>query len=350
MVMASLYYRGDAIWINYKGEDGRWHSKTTGYRKSNPGERRQAELLRDKQTLRERTERPTVHAAGWDWVDSWVESRWGSSEATTPKLYRSEWKTLQKWLVEIEVKGPATLRREQCQQYPQWRKKNNAEQNTAIGELKFLGQVMKEAVTRQLAQSNPAAALGLKKASPKENRTWTDKELAKVDAALLAQDKFGWMRVTFLLGRYQAARIGSCAVPLDCIDFKLKPKTIFYGDPKGGTEKAFSQPIDPRLVPALAEIVKYRRSIGALTLCDIPDPDNNEIPPGVRWRRFLDSLGIKGVSHHDLRRTWITKAAISGRISESLACKFTNHSSLAVHRIYQKFSTEDMAEMLTRLQ
>src|ERR1700741_163106 len=170
---------GDAIWINYKGEDGQWHSKTTGYRKSNPGERRQAELLRDKQTLRERTERPTVHAAGWDWVDSWLESRWGSSEATTPKLYRSEWKTLQKWLAEIEVKGPATLRREQCQQYPQWRKKNNAEQNTAIGELKFLGQVMKEAVTRQLAQSNPAAALGLKKASSKEKRTWTDKELSK---------------------------------------------------------------------------------------------------------------------------------------------------------------------------
>jgi hypothetical protein len=234
--MASLYYRGDAIWINYKGEDGRWHSKTSGYRKSNPGQRRQAELLRDKQTLRERTERPTVHAAGWDWVDSWIEARWGSSEATTPKLYRSEWKTLQKWLAEIEVKGPATLRREQCQQYPQWNRK----------------------------------------------------------------------------GFFAANRPQACACAYrDC------------------------------QIPAINRC--------AHSFAISPILTTTRYPPACSGVGSFDSLEINGVSHHDLRRTWITKAAMSG-IPESVACKFCNHSSLTVHRIYQKFSIGDMAEMLTRLQ
>jgi integrase len=66
------------------------------------------------------------------------------------------------------------------------------------------------------------------------------------------------------------------------------------------------------------------------------------------WREFLDELGISDVSHHDLRRTWITRAALAG-IPESVAQKFSNHARQTVHRIYQAFTTDDVAGMLERL-
>jgi integrase len=212
--------------------------------------------------------------------------------------------------------------------------------NTALGELKLLRQIMAEAVTRELAFSNPVEKLGIKKAPTKEKRAWTDEELTRVDAALKASDPFGWMRCAFLLGRYQAARLRSCALPLDHID--LKRRAIHYAAPKGGREKAFTQPIDKRLLPDLKAIVAHRRSIGATTLCDLPQF------PSLELRRYLDGLGITGVSQHDLRRTWITRAALAG-IPESVAMAFTNHASTEVHRIYMAFPQADIAVQLDRL-
>jgi integrase len=339
--MASLYPRGDAIYISYRSEDGKRKNKATGLRQSNPGERKQAQRLCDRQTLAERTAAPTTRVTDWLWVDGWIETTWGNVKATTPSLYRSQWRTLQKWLASIDVTGPRGLTREHCLAYPAWRAQHNGRQNTAIAELKLLRQIMKEAIVRKLVTDNPAQALGLKKDDPEESRAWTDAELERVDAELQQPEhRFGWIRVTFLLGRYQAARIGSCAVPLRLID--LKNKTIHFEKPKGGRERAYTQPIDERLVPALTEIVKHRTAKKETTLCDLPDFASLE------WRRFLDGLGITDVSHHGLRRTWVTEAAKAG-IPEAIACRFSNHSSVSVHRIYQRFTTDDVASMLKRL-
>jgi hypothetical protein len=38
--MASLYNRGNVIWMCFRDEDGKWCNRSTGYRKSSPGERR----------------------------------------------------------------------------------------------------------------------------------------------------------------------------------------------------------------------------------------------------------------------------------------------------------------------
>jgi len=100
----------------------------------------------------------------------------------------------------------------------------------------------------------------------------------------------------------------------------------------------------------LREIVEHRKASGKKTLSDIPTgaKGSKQKPPSVQWREYLDSLGIFDVSHHDLRRTWVTKAALAG-IPEAIACRFSNHSSLTVHRIYQRFTTSDVAAMLARL-
>jgi hypothetical protein len=63
---------------------------------------------------------------------------------------------------------------------------------------------------------------------------------------------------------------------------------------------------------------------------------------------FLDGLGLPHLSHHGLRVSWISKAAVSG-IPEAVARKFANHSSATVHRIYQRVGLEDVAGFLKNL-
>jgi integrase len=347
--MASVYVRGNKMWMAYR-DQGKWHNRSTGYSAKNPIEKRNVKLLCAEQTRRERLEAPITAAGGWEWVDSWLDTRW---QGQTGYQYRKIWRKLQEWLTEKKLVNPHSVTREHCLGYTAWRMAQDVKRNTAIIEAKFLGQILEEAINQKRCTANPARKLGLKREAVEGKRAWTDSELALVDAELKKTDPYGWMRVTYLLGRYQAARIGSCAVPLWCIDLELK--TITYPQPKGGKERAYTQPIDARLLPELREIVVHRKKLGAKTLCDLPEfekvKDEAYDGPGAasfEWRKFLDGLGIKDVSHHDLRRTWVTKAALAG-VPESVACRFSNHSSVTVHRIYQAFTTSDMAAQLARM-
>jgi Phage integrase SAM-like domain len=341
--MASIYKRGDIYWIAFRNATGKRILKSTGLRHSNPAERVNVKRLCAEMTLQEQLQSPaTAAAANWDWVEAWMATKWGT-QTSTLSIYRSRWRRLAEWLLAIDVPGPVNLTREHCLAYVEWRIGHSVSRNTAVLDLKLMHQVLGEAVRRGYIKTNPAEKLGLKHGpAVREKRAWTDKELATVDSELKERDRFGWMRVTFLLGRYQAARLRQCAATLDDIHLEWQPPTIYYPAPKGGEAKAYSQPIDKRLLTDLSEIVNHRRSIGATTLCDIP------FDASVQWRQFLDELRITGVSHHSLRATWVTKAALSG-IPESVAQRFSNHSSNTVHRIYQRFTSADMATMLERL-
>jgi hypothetical protein len=98
--------------------------------------------------------------------------------------------------------------------------------------------------------------------------------------------------------------------------------------------------------------LEHRKAQGKQTLCDLP------ALPSLEWRRFLDGLksrigdaaepNILDISHHDLRRTWVTAACLAG-IPEAAACRFTNHSSSEIHRIYLALTASDMSGMLDRL-
>jgi hypothetical protein len=109
--MASLYYRGDAIWINYKSEDGTWKNKNTGYRKSNPGERFQAERARDTQTLKEKLAHPVRRTTGgWEWVAPWIYTTWAHSPRTQD-TYQKYWRLLSRWLTAKDLRSPINVTR-----------------------------------------------------------------------------------------------------------------------------------------------------------------------------------------------------------------------------------------------
>lgn len=323
--------------MNFRDAEGKWRNRSTGYRWNNVIEMRLAKKACGQQSLKERVSASTM-SGSWDWVAQWIESTW---DGQTLRRYHQLWQALAGYLKEAPVSGPANLSRDHCLVYVSWRERHGGGRNSAALELRFLGQVMDEATRRGMAERNPARNLRIKKAPTKEKSVWSDAELAMVDTALLPiANKYGWMRVSFLLGRYQASRLGQAAVPIPAIDLEHGVINWPAAVVKGG--KAFSQPIVEPLLPTLRDIFEYRVRNLEPTLADLPQL------PSLEWRKFLDSLGLRHLSHHGLRSTWISKAAMAG-IPEAVAQRFSNHSSTAVHRIYLRLSTGDMASMLRKL-
>jgi hypothetical protein len=340
--MASAYTRPDSpyIWISFK-EDGKWKRINSGYRKANAGDRAQANRLVKQRTLEEMRGAKVNAYGGWAWVASWIDARWGDKPTgRTIKAYRSYLLLWMRYCDESAITGPHAVKREHVTGYLDWRAKQGVSRNTVIGEIAFLGLLMDEAVTRGYALTNPARKLGLKPEKRKEKLIWMDHEIALVDRTLAERDRFGWIRVTFLMGLWQAVRLRQAQVPLANIYFDRRiidyPSEIV----KGG--KPYSQPINPPFTELLLEISNHRASIGANTLCDIPEL------PSVKWRRFLDELGLQHLCHHGLRATWITRAALAG-ISETLAMRFVHQASRDVHHIYQKIPASDLLPMLDAL-
>jgi integrase len=201
--------------------------------------------------------------------------------------------------------------------------------------------VLNEAEARGYIPKNPIRNERLERNRPKEKSVWTEAEINTVRTALETPAlKFGWLHTSFLLGYYQAARIGQSPLPISCID--LERKIIHWPDQlvKGG--RGFDQSIDPRFLPILKELIEHRTQQGKTTLCDMTGFAS------LGWRRFLDGLGFLHLSHHGLRSSWVTKAALAG-IPESAAKKFVNHSSSIVHQIYTRITAQDVGPMLERL-
>jgi integrase len=246
------------------------------------------------------------------------------------------------YLKEKEITQPSALKREHIDQYFDWRKRRKGGRNTAIHEIKFLKQVMDEAVRRGYANANPASNLKLKKSVQKEKSVWSDEEISLVMGELEQRDKFGWMHVSFLMGLYQAVRLRQSQVPISRIDFRRRLITYPGIIVKGG--RPFSHPIDPDFYPILEKLVEYRRRQGKSNICDIPE-GKGATPPSVLWRQFLTEFGLPHLSHHGLRATWITRAALAG-INEAQARRFVNHASTQVHQIYQKIQSDDLLPML----
>jgi hypothetical protein len=350
--MASIYQRADSpfIWIRYKDANGAWKSANTGYRQDNIGDRKQAKQLAKEKSLQEMATKPVNTGRCWeDWVLPWITARWGNRTNRTPKMYANYFWRFLEYFKENEITQPAALQREHVIGYLEWRKthggrRGGGHRNTAIHEIKFLGQLMDEAITRGYATTNPCRKLHLEKTPPAEKLPWTHEEVEKVLSTLEQRDRFGWMHVAFLMGRYQAVRLRQSAVPLSGIDFNRR--LITYPDEVVKGRRGFSHPIDPDFFPILQELVAHRQAMGKSTLCDIPS--EKEDPPSVQIRQFLDSLGLHHLVHHGLRVTWVTQAALCG-FPESLAKRFVNHASTQVHEIYQRITGTDLLPMLDGL-
>lgn len=342
--MASTYTRAGSpyIWLRFKDEEGKWIGRPTSYRADNIGDRRQAKLVARDLSLKERESRPVSGAEYFDeWVPQWMADRYGKSQ--TAIVYKRHWRQLCTFLAEKKLTAPRQFQYRHVAAYMTWRttpkkrgatgRKTATSRNTAIHELKFMGLVMKEAVRREFCASNPCLRMDLRRDAAAEKTPWTDEEIAMV--AKRIAPLCHWIRCTFYLGLYQAARLRQ--IPrISSMDFTRN--VITYDVTKG--DKPFSHPMDERGRVILRALVDERlnEDPNAVFLCQIP------AAPSVEWRDLLDGLGLTHLSHHGLRVTWITRAA-KARVHVSQAKRFVNHGSTAVHEIYQKLSVSDIEDV-----
>jgi integrase len=323
----------------------------TGFRRDNPGDRKQASNLARTTSLKEMATKASKSSGSeWqDWVVPWINSRWGDVQKpeTSAHVYGRYFYRWMRYFDERQITTPQLFKREHTDDYLTWRTQQGASRNSAIGELKFLAQVLDEAIARNFVSgANVCRKLRIRADKPADKVPWSDEEVSMVQAELEKNHRYDWMHVSFLFGYHQAVRLRMCAIPLSAIDFDRRLINYPAEAMKGG--KSFSQPIAPEFIETLRDVVEHRRKLRKSTLAEIPDPYNHQEPVGVQWRKFLDDLGLRHLSHHGLRVRWITQAALMG-VHESLAMKFSNHRGLSVHRIYQKIQNDDVATMLEGL-
>jgi integrase len=348
--MASIYHRADSnmIWIRRK-RNGRWVGERTNWKVGDRAGERKARALAAKYSLEDLAEgtRDTTGEFS-QWVPAWLLQTYGGKKTRTYDAYQLIWSWLARWMDETGRKHPQDITRESLSEYRAWRspregvRRKGAGTNTIIGEVRFLGRVLKEARLRGYCKENVARELGWSTEDRREYEPWTDEEIA---TALKASEKLPakrqWIRVALILGVFQAARLSQTRVKLSALD--LEQGMIFW--PKEimkGKRRDWVQPLDPRAVELLRPIIAERRAAKKATLADMPD-----LLKSMQIRKFLDDLGISKV-HHGLRSTWITKAALSG-VPQAAAMAYVHHAGDAVHRIYQRVKPSQTAEFLSKI-
>ena len=185
---------------------------------------------------------------------------------------------------------------------------------------------MNESVRRGHIPGNPVALYRFKGGQFREKSELT-KEQEKIVWENLHGRNF-WIKVSFVLGLYQGARILETRINLSQVDFKNKLITLNI---KGG--KKHTTFLHPQSEKVLLEL----KAMGM---------DEPKLPPkpsmSVLFSKFLHNVcSLPNHSHHCLRVTCITRMARAG-VPISQAMRFVGHSSESIHRIYQKLQPNDL--------
>ena len=332
--MASLFQRTRAgqksrfWWVQTK-ENGKWIKKPTPYRIAVNADTLAARTYVAELTLAER-KGAQIGDANWIWVESFLRARYDSRTKTLER-YTTAWRTIQLFLRRETILSPASLLYTHIQRFVDWRKTFTGEgvwkcgHNNAVLEVKILGLLMKEAVRRGMCQGNPCAGCGLQKKKPDAKPEITNEELATIRAALLKEPE--WMMVAFEIAIHQGCRLRETSIPLKNID--LKRSRITFAATKGN--KPFTTMLHPDLVPLVKQLIAKQRQV----TCDVPKMASKA------WWLFFRRVNLRHLCFHCTRVTVITRLARRG-VPMAQAMRFVNHSSEAVHRIYQRLSVDDV--------
>lgn len=331
LAMASLYKktRSPFWWMEFRDVRGVRHNESTKLRWDDVEQTRKAKGLCAQRSAGEFAAPARGGGEGWKWVERWQETRYASN-AGTRKRMGSAWAAVRAFLRERRVLLPRTLSREDCLAYFPWRLSaaaqgaglRKASHNTVLLELKVLSSVMREAVARGLAGANPCLQLGLKRVRGKVKPRMTEEEIAAIEAALEVEESkhAEALRISWQIATRQGCRLAETWVPLDDVD--LREGTITFRI-KGGREH--TQTLHPDLVP-LFQRLKRRGLSHPFTM-----------PPSfsAAWTKFFRRHGLGHLSFHCTRVTVVSRLR-EERVDERVAMDFVGHSSVLVHRIYQR--------------
>jgi len=327
--MASLYMRPESpFWfLKRKSKDGTWVAHSTGLRCENEIETAQARLLMAEANLAEAGTQQSA-SDGWGWVEGWLSKHWANPKTT--KRAFGKWKHIEHWLLLNGLSSPALVEFRHGSEYVEWREGRVARhracgRNTALNELKLLGQIMGVACQRGIIKANPIRKIGIAKIPPPEKREISDAEIGRCLKALEIEPE--WMRLSFMIALHTGCRLSETSLEMACVDFKRN--TITFPTPKGGRKRAFTRPLPEALRGILWELRARKKS--------------HEIPAHASrsFARFFKRCGAEGVTFHNLRVSYVTRLHRAS-VPLSVAMRLVNHSSEIVHQIYNRLSVDDV--------
>lgn len=351
--MASIYKRKNSKfwWIKYRDPAScRLVRESTGLEITCRAQSQKARELCAAATLNElQGARKLKRDGAWDsWVPAFINATHGPRLKTLSQ-YRICWATLRSWLQCINVHHPLKLTREHVVGYIQWRATGRAghgkpaSRNTAIKELGVMRAIMFEAVLRNYTNSNPCSRLKLRPAPYKQKPEITHDEESRIRNAIAAEPPGAhrdFLEASFEIAIHQGCRISETYIPLSNIDERTG--TIRFVQ-KGG--RIHVTLLHPNLVPLVAKWRAQGRThtYDPSAVCARSmDPLHNL---SMLWIVFLKRIGLPHLSFHCTRVTVASRLARAG-VHEAKAMRFIGHSSMTVHRIYQRLSLPDLRDCI----
>src|SRR5581483_3995837 len=307
--------------------------ESTGYRIGIGAETAFARQLKAKRTQEEADTARVSNAEYFDrWVLGFLETRYALKPNTLTK-YRQAWNAITTFLESKDVRRPRQLKREHVIEYLKWRQhppKNSGFRpaclNSALLDIRIWRIIFFEAIARGFASVNPCSKLGITPNRPKEKEEITPREEALIRKKLKTQSE--WMRTAFEIAIRQGCRFSETCLPLTDVDTRTNEITFTI---KGGRRHTTA------LVPALRPLFVKMKKEGRRMTYDMP------AQRARNWHRFFRRIGLPHLSFHCTRVTVITRLARAG-VPEQQAMRFIGHSTLEVHRIYQKLKPGDLSQ------
>ena len=115
----------------------------------------------------------------------------------------------------------------------------------------------------------------------------------------------------------------------ECRSLDFDRMAITFESPKGGRSKAFTRPLPTALESTFRP------------LCDRAFSHDFPAQPSRGFQNFFKRVCIRHVCFHCLRVSYVTRLHRAA-VPVSAAMRLINHSSEAVHRIYQRLNVEDV--------
>src|SRR6476620_3323713 len=166
-----------------------WEEESTGLRYDVDAETRKAQRLADKVSAEEHR----IGASGKGsqafavWVPSYLATHWQGA-GDSKRRYTGAWRSIRAFLDRSDIVYPRQVKYSHGAGFIEWRiatplNGKHVGHNTALLELKFLSQLMNEAVRREFAESNPLLRLGIVRHAQRIKPEFTNQHLAKLRAA-----------------------------------------------------------------------------------------------------------------------------------------------------------------------
>jgi integrase len=331
--MASLYKRDRSPfwWIKFRDASGKICFKSTGYRVGIASETAKARQMRARKT---QEEADTARVSDKEFFDRWVlgflDMRYGNRGSTHTK-YRQCWNAISAFLEPIGIRRPRQLKREHVMEFIKWRQTPPKDSgvrpvclNSALLDARIGRLIMFEAIARDFATSNPFSKLGIAADESEGKEEITEEEETLIRDLLKTEPE--WMRLSFEIAMHQGCRFSETCVPLKDVDLARNEITFTIK----GRHRHRTRLI-PSLKPLFAGLIKQGRKIAY----EMPTQRARD------WHRFFHKNGLGHLTFHCTRVTVITRLARAG-VPEQQAMRFIGHSTLEVHRIYQKLKTVDL--------